>query len=78
MGLPHVARFPKATVTREEDYFQLLFHGEEHSRRVDVDLRYMDDADDLETTELRLLARLKELGYKVERPTSLPEGGAES
>jgi hypothetical protein len=38
----------------------------------------MDDADDLETTELRLLARLKELGYKVERRTSLPEGGAES
>jgi hypothetical protein len=68
MGLPHVARFPKATVTREEDYFQLLFHGEEHSRRVDVDLRCMDDADDLEATELRLLARLKELGYKVERP----------
>lgn len=78
MGLPHVARFPKATVTREEDYFQLLFHGEEHSRRVDVDLRYLDDADDLEATELRLLARLKELGYKVERTTSLPEGGAES
>jgi hypothetical protein len=79
MGLPHVARFPKAIVTREEDGFQLLFHGEEHSRRVDVDLRYLDDADDLEATELRLLARLQELGYQVERRTSLPpEGGAES
>jgi len=28
-GLPHVARFPKATVTRQEDCFQLLFHGGE-------------------------------------------------
>ena len=79
MGLPHVARFPKATVTRQEDCFQLLFHGGEHSTRVDVDLRYLDDADDLEATELRLLARLQELGYMVERHTSLPlEGGAAS
>jgi hypothetical protein len=77
MGLPHVARFPRATVTREEGSFQLLFHGGEHSRRVDVDLRYLDDADDLEATELRLLARLQQLGYEVERGPS-PEGGAGS
>jgi hypothetical protein len=77
MGLPHVARFPKATVTRQEDCFQLLFHGGEHSRRVDVDLRYLDDTDDLEMTELQLLARLQELGYEIERGTS-PEGGAGS
>jgi hypothetical protein len=79
MGLPHVARFPKATVTRQEDCFQLLFHGGEQSTRVDVDLQYLDDKDDLEATELRLLARLQELGYQVERRSSLPpEGGAES
>jgi hypothetical protein len=79
MGLPHVARFPKATVTRQEDCFQLLFHGGERSTRVDVDLQYLDDKDDLEATELRLLARLQELGYEVERRSSLPhEGGAES
>ncbi len=72
MGLPHVARFPKATVVREEDCFQLLFHGGEHSRRVDVDLRYLAETDDLEETELRLLARLQELGYDVERRSSLP------
>jgi hypothetical protein len=78
-GLPHVARFPKATVTRQEDCFQLLFHGGEHSRRVDVDLRYLDDEDDLEATELRLLARLQQLGYEVERRSPLPpDGGAES
>ncbi|HEV2711653.1 MAG TPA: hypothetical protein VGU26_01040 [Gaiellaceae bacterium] len=77
MGLPHVARFPRATVTRRRDCFQLLFHGDEDSRRVDVDLRFLDDSDDLEAEELRLLARLQELGYEVER--CLPaEGRAES
>jgi hypothetical protein len=79
MGLPQVARFPRATVTREKDCFQILFHGGEHSRRVDVDFRYLDYADDLEMTELRLLARLQELGYEVERrPAPLPDGGAGS
>jgi hypothetical protein len=74
MGLPHVSRFPRATVTRHPDCFQLLFHGDEHSRRVDVDLKYLDDADDLEATELRLLARLQELGYEVERRSPSEEG----
>lgn len=77
MGLPHVARFPKATVTRHEDRFQVLFHGGEYNRRIDIDLRYIEDSADLEATELRLLARLQELGYEVERrPPLLPEGGA--
>jgi hypothetical protein len=76
-GLPHVARFPKATVTRHEDGFELLFHGGEYSRRMDVELRYLEDADDLEMAELRLLARLQELGYEVERRSPLPpEEGA--
>jgi hypothetical protein len=78
MGLPHPARFPKATVTPQDDCFQLLFHGGEHSRRVDVDLRYLHDTDDLEITELRLLAGLQQLGYEVERRSHPPEGGAES
>ena len=79
MGLPHAARFPKATVTRHEGWFELLFHGREHERRVDVDLQYIAEVEDVEGTELRLLARLQELGYQVERGTSLPpEGGAES
>jgi hypothetical protein len=75
MGLPHVARFPKAMVTRRADCFQLFFQGGEHSRLVDVDLRYLDDTDDLEMTELRLLARLQELGYEVERRSPLPPEG---
>jgi hypothetical protein len=77
MGLPHVGRFPRATVMRDEGGFQLLFHGGEHSTRIDVDVRYLADADDLEMTELLLLARLQELGYEVERGAS-PEGGAGS
>jgi hypothetical protein len=77
MGLPHVARFPKAAVTRHRDSFELLFQGDEDSRRVDVDLRFLDDADDLEAEELRLLARLQELGYEVERRLP-PEEWAES
>lgn len=79
MGLPHVGRFPRATVTRHPGSFELLFHGDEHSRRVDIDLRYVDDADDLEAMELLLLARLQELGYDVERCSpDPPEGGARS
>ena len=69
MGLPHVARFPRATVTLQRDHFELLFHGDQDSRRIDVDLRFIDDSDDLEAEELRLLARLQELGYRVERGT---------
>jgi hypothetical protein len=75
MGLPHVARFPRATVTRRRDRFELLFHDGEDSRRIDVDLRYIDDSEDLEAEELRLLARLQELGYEVQRA---PEERAES
>jgi len=79
LGLPHVSRFPRATVTRHLDCFELLFHGDEDSRRVDVDLRYLEDVDDLEATELRLLARLQGLGYEVERGASLQtEGGVGS
>ena len=73
MGLPHVARFPRATVTLQRDHFELLFYGDQDSRRIDVDLRLIDDSDDLEAEELRLLGRLQELGYRVERGASAEE-----
>src|SRR5437868_7122114 len=41
--------------------------GVARTNRVDVGLRYVDDGDDLGSTELRLRARLQELGYEVER-----------
>jgi hypothetical protein len=77
--LPFLAgawRYSRSSRPAEPVETKLLFHGGEHSRRVDVDLRYLDDADDLEATELRLLARLQELGYEVDRGS--PEGGAGS
>jgi hypothetical protein len=67
IGLPHVGRFPKVMVTRFDDRFELLFHGAEHSTCLHIDVRYLEDPGDVEATELRLLARLQELGYEVER-----------
>jgi hypothetical protein len=64
MGLPHVARFPKALVARYDGSFQLLFHGEEDTRHVDVPIRYLNDAE-VEAAEVWLVARLQELGYEV-------------
>jgi hypothetical protein len=76
MGLPNVARFPKATVQRRRDRFELLFRGEEQTRLVEVGFRYIGEIDDLESAELGLLARLQELGYDVDRrePEDEPEG----
>jgi hypothetical protein len=76
MGLPNVARFPKARVQRRTGRFELLFHGHEHSTWLDVDFRYLGQVDDLEAVELDLLAQLQRLGYDVERrpPDDEPEG----
>ena len=75
LGLPNVARFPNATVQRREDRFELLFHGDEQTTLVEVDFRHLGEIDDLESTELRLLARLQHLGYEVDRrePEDKPE-----
>ncbi|HEY8624417.1 MAG TPA: hypothetical protein VIL82_00285 [Solirubrobacteraceae bacterium] len=76
MGLPNVARFPRTTVQRREGRFELLFHGGEHSTRIDVEFRYLGPLEDPETVELKLLARLQQLGYQVERraPEDEPKG----
>jgi hypothetical protein len=75
-GLPNVARFPKATVQRRADRFELLFHGGEHTTLVEVAFRYLGEIDDLESAELGLLADLQKLGYDVDRrePEDEPEG----
>ena len=67
IGLPHVSRFPRATVTLREEFIEILFGGGQYERRVDVKLEYLGDIEDVEGAELRLLARLQELGYEVER-----------
>jgi hypothetical protein len=75
-GLPNVARFPKATVQRRRGRFEVLFHGGEHSRALDIDFRYLGDIGDIEATELDLLAQFQRIGYDVERrpPDDEPEG----
>ena len=73
-GLPARARYPRATVSHGEGRIEILFSGEEGSTRIDVDLRYLTGVDDLEATELRLLAQLQELGYEVAwRPEEEPK-----
>jgi len=65
MGLPHVARYPEATVTRNADQLRIVFGGLDKEQTMSVPLRYVGG--DEEEAELRLLARLQELGYRVER-----------
>jgi hypothetical protein len=65
-GLPALSRCPDATVERGEDRIEIVFTGPSHEVRMDVEYRFLGDADP-EEEELRLLARLAELGYRVTR-----------
>ena len=64
-GLPNVARYPEATVTREDEQLRIVFGGLDREQTMSVPLRYVGG--DEEEAELRLLARLQEIGYRVER-----------
>ena len=65
MGLPNVARYPVATVRRGEESILIRFGGPDGEQTMSVPLRYVGG--DAETAELRLLAQLQQIGYKVER-----------
>ena len=65
MGLPHVARYPEATVTREDEQLRILFGGLGREQSMSVPLKYVGG--DEEEAELRLLAHLQEIGYRVQR-----------
>jgi hypothetical protein len=65
MGLPNVARYPEAIVTRDEESILIRFGGLSGEQTMSVPLRYVGG--DAEAAELRLLARLQEIGYRVER-----------
>ncbi len=65
MGLPRVERFPEATVTREDEKIVIHFGGLGHEQVMSVPLKYVGG--DEEAAELRLLAQLQEIGYRVER-----------
>jgi hypothetical protein len=64
-GLPNVARYPEATVTRGADHLRIVFGGLGEEQTMSVPLRYVGG--DEEEAELRLLAQLQEIGYRVER-----------
>ena len=66
-GLPAPSRCPDVTVGRSEDRIEILFSGGTGDDvRMDVEHRSLGDADP-EEEELRLLARLTEMGYRVTR-----------
>jgi hypothetical protein len=65
MGLPHVARYPEATVTRKDEHLAIRFGGLGREQTMSVPFRYVGG--DEEEAELRLLAQLQEIGYRVER-----------
>jgi hypothetical protein len=64
-GLPNVARYPEATVTRDGESVLIRFGGPDGEQTMSVPLKYVGG--DAEAAELRLLARLQEIGYKVVR-----------
>lgn len=65
-GLPHVDRYPVATVTREEDRIRILFGGRNAEQQMSVPLEYLE-GEDAESAELWLMAQLQEIGYEVRR-----------
>ena len=66
MGLPSVARYPEATVTRENEHIKIRFGGLGNEQSMSVPLKYVGAEDD-EAAELRLLAQLQQVGYRARR-----------
>jgi hypothetical protein len=66
-GLPARTRCPRATVRRGPGRIELRFLGPDCDEGLDVDLGLLGPDQDPEAAELRLLARLEELDYEVER-----------
>jgi hypothetical protein len=65
MGLPNVVRYPEATVIRDDMSILILFGGPYGEQKMSVPLQYVGG--DAEAAELRLLAQLQHIGYKVRR-----------
>jgi hypothetical protein len=66
MGLPNVARYPEATVARDEAGVRIRFSGPYYGEQeMRVPLQYVGG--DAEEAELRLLAQLQQIGYAVTR-----------
>ena len=66
IGLPNVARYPEATVARDETDVLIRFSGPYYGEQeMSVPLQYVGG--DAEEAELLLLAQLQQLGYAVRR-----------
>ena len=65
MGLPRVERFPEASVIREDEHLVIRFGGLADEQTMSVPLKYVGG--DEEAAELRLLAQLQQIGYRVQR-----------
>ena len=66
VGLPSVARYPEASVTREDERLVIRFGGLGDEQTMGVPLKYVG-AEDEEAAELRLLAELQRIGYRARR-----------
>jgi hypothetical protein len=65
-GLPARSRCPDVAVRRRRDAIELVFSGPGAEVSMEVQERFLGGAD-AEAEELRLLARLREMGYRVRR-----------
>lgn len=65
-GLPSLTRCPDVRVARSDGRIEIRFSGADHELAMDVEERYLGGQDP-EEAELRLLARLAEMGYRVTR-----------
>jgi hypothetical protein len=65
-GLPALSRCPDVRVARAAGGIEIRFSGPDHELAMDVEDRYLGGQDP-EEAELRLLARLAEMGYRVTR-----------
>lgn len=64
-GLPNVARYPEAEVSRDAETVTIRFGGLGPEQVMAVPLKYVGG--DEEAAELWLMARLQEIGYTVVR-----------
>ena len=64
-GLPNVARFPEAEVSRDGEAITILFGGLGPEQTMTVPLKYVGREE--EAAELWLMARLQKIGYRVRR-----------
>jgi hypothetical protein len=64
-GLPPAARYPEATSSRDVENIVIRFDGLGEEQAMIVPLKYVGG--DAEEAELRLLAQLKQLGYRARR-----------